>query len=254
MNIAKELPQFRNDDLFRSNSSNPAFSLYLYTIPLRPDRLLRNNGPFYEPGLFAVYLILSLTIMLLGQNKKIYSFPVIILMSAIITTLSTTAYIALSVLIMVYVLISDNISSYIKILFVLFIPVALRIISGLEFMSQKIITDYENEGNTQSRFFAMVYHWELIQNSPFIGSLDTDRLISPNGISMVLVYWGVPFSCVYYFYLYRAIFLLTYNKYRNTIKRYAIPVGSIIVVLITLFSQVASIYPLFLCAIVYRYL
>ena len=56
-------------------TSNEGVSLYLYYLPINTatayTNFIRNNGPFYEPGLFASYLNIAL-VFSLCVNKRLF--------------------------------------------------------------------------------------------------------------------------------------------------------------------------------------
>lgn len=246
ISLAQQFPQFRNDYNYMLNSSNPAYSFYVYTVPIKPELSIRNCGPFYEPGLYVVYLILALTLGLFNKLFSFYSLSSIVLIFAIITTFSTTGYVALVVLLLSYFMFSRKIKFFVKIFLLLFLPSLLTYIFSLEFMTEKINRDMASIGNTQSRFFAMIYHWNLVSNSSLLlGYLGDNREISPNGISMVLVYWGVPATIIYYFFLIRGLFHLIVINNKMEMRVLLSKIVTIVVVLISVFSQVATIYPFF---------
>ena len=61
----------------------------------------RNSGPFWEPGAFAIFIIIALIFNLIN-DKTLWSKKNIVLSITLLTTLSTTGFIAFFVLIMAY--------------------------------------------------------------------------------------------------------------------------------------------------------
>jgi O-antigen ligase len=105
----------------------------------------RNCGYAQEPGCFAVYLCLAIFINLFVANSNKNSKKrFLVLVLALISTMSTTGYVIFIVIIVFYILSKDL--SKALLLFPIAI-IALIYISTLPFMSNKII-DMVNETNT----------------------------------------------------------------------------------------------------------
>ncbi len=74
------------------------FSLIgLNILPVHHSHFIRNYGPFREPGVFQMYLILSLVFGLFYKREQDWK-KTIVLVLALLTTFSTTGYIALFML------------------------------------------------------------------------------------------------------------------------------------------------------------
>lgn len=69
------------------------YFLGLTNVSFKYDSFIRNWGPFREPGVFQAFIIIAI-IYCLFRNKKVNLFEIIILSLALITTFSTTGYIA----------------------------------------------------------------------------------------------------------------------------------------------------------------
>ncbi|MBO4961658.1 MAG: hypothetical protein J6C80_05435 [Flavobacteriales bacterium] len=240
LSFAEMLPQFGNTAEYMQDSSNPSYSLYVFTVSLRDYAIERNSGFTYEPGLYAVYITLALVIHLMSNGINIYSKVSILFLLTIISTFSTAGYASFTLIIILAIIFSRKINALFKILMCLLIPSIVGYIFSLEFMSEKISTNIELDGNTQSRFYAIIYHWEMIKETSYIiGCYYRDTEISPNGLTMVLLRWGIPISIVYYILLFKGLF--SQFREKNIIKKtlYILPI------LVVVFSQVATVYPLF---------
>ena len=73
----------------------------------RTDVLVRNWGPFREPGVFQLFIVVAV-IYELFRKKKSNWIKLVVFIFAIITTFSTTGYIALGVVILAVVLMNKN--------------------------------------------------------------------------------------------------------------------------------------------------
>lgn len=220
------VPQLNNE--FNEISSNPGTNLYVVFIAeavSNVNGIYRNCGPFYEPGLFASFVSIAL-ILNLAQEKKILNFANIVYLLSLLSTFSTAGYIELMLIIVYYVL-SQNSKIY-KIILLSILPFLLPYILKLDFVGSKMADNMAaGSYKAYSRFGAMAYHWEKIKESPIIGyhggtmpntALDSimsdfnGKMISPNGITWVIVYFGIPLAILFYKYLYRSIDYLLPNS------------------------------------------
>ncbi len=256
------VPQFISQT-WLENSSNPGTSLYIYYLSSDiPESfpLFRNCGPFYEPGLFASYIVIALTLNY-THTKKIFNSSNIIFLLTLLTTMSSAGYVSM-VFVLLYFALSSK-KTYIKVTLFLAILLLWEPIYNLEFMAEKIESNImAGEDDASSRFGAIAYHAEKVAVSPFVGymggkmpntSLDIvmghaldEQIISPNGLSYVFVYWGIPLAVLFYIFLYRGLHLLVAN---NCKKWEAVIIY--IIVLSAAFSQTITIQPIILAIAVY---
>lgn len=233
-------------------SSNVGQSLIIYFIPR--DHLIRNSGPFWEPGMFAVFINIALAINLL-KVRKVMNRDNLILIIASLTTLSTSSYISTILILALYFL---GIKRNLKSLFGL-VPVAVGVLLFLnsDFGYAKIV-DNSQDDEAYSRFGAMIYHLESIEKHPVIGTgfqsdnRSVENLISPNGITNVIKFWGIPFSIyLYVLWFLSSKRLIKDNGINNRKKISAIMVY--VILLVVAFSQdvttrhfynILAIYPL----------
>lgn len=218
-------------DEFNEISSNPGTNLYIVFIAeavSNVNGLYRNCGPFYEPGLFASFVSIAL-ILNLAQGKKILESANIIYLLTILSTISTAGYLEVMLIIGYYVL-SQNSKVY-KIILLSLIPILLPYIYNLDFVGSKMEDNFASGSyNAYSRFGAIIYHWEKIKEAPLLGyhggampntALDSimsdfnGKMISPNGITWVIVYFGIPLAIIFYSYLYKSIDYLLPNSRRK---------------------------------------
>lgn len=249
VNMASFLPQMMTEEWIE-NSTNNGVSLYLYYLPLKTSTeyttFIRNCGPFYEPGLFASYLSIAL-VLNFCKNHKLFQKNNIILIIAILSTASSAGYISLALIILYSIFYEEN--KYTKIFMIFLFILLWKPISELDFMSNKIMNNYEGSLETSSsRFGAILYHSEKIIESPFIGFaggalpttnfdrfMDTknlERIVSPNGLSYVFVFWGIPCAILFYIFLYKGI-----RKYIGIEKSKGEIFFIFIVILSSAFSQ-----------------
>ena len=190
----------------------------------------RNCGAFWEPGMFAIFLNIALLINLLINKTALFSLKNIVIIIAEITTFSTTGFIVLFLIIISSLILNKRIE-----LVLLYIPILITILLlsytyvwKLDFMSEKI-SDQVNNANysRSSRFGAALYHFEELKESPFTGvSLGVaerekdqsfeDRVVTPNGISIIFFVWGIPVGLLYFILFYMGLSRwLRFNRINN---------------------------------------
>lgn len=135
--------------------------------------LIRNNGGFWEPGAYVTTLVpafLFSSIIYGLKNKKS-----IIILIAILTTFSTTGYIALFVVFIYYIVLSSYNSMVKYFLIITFVSLSVFAYYALDFLSGKIEyniefvqkADFTTAAN--GRFLALKKSGYAIQQHPLIG-------------------------------------------------------------------------------------
>lgn len=238
ISIAHYLPELRTEE-FLQYSSNPSESIYVYTI--NTANSIRNSGPFWEPGMFTVFITMALAINLFN-GLSLFNMRNIILLLANISTFSTTGYVATLILLAFYVFIGKKVAIW-KLLFLLCIPLVIWQVMSLDFMQEKIMDQMAQTDVSYSRFGALFYHLEKIKLAPLIGygvnewpttTMDimmSSGHVSPNGISIIAVIWGIPLALGYFYLLYKSLAIIFYER------KMIVKIAVFIVVLTLLFSQ-----------------
>lgn len=234
-------------------------SLLIHTSIMHlPNRFIaRNCGMFWEPGAFAGYLILALVFIAI-KNRKFqigpYKKEVFWILIALLTTTSTTGFIVLGFILVVY---SSQNYRYGKILIV---PFVLAIMNyayfSLDFMQQKIEKQYQNaiemDENeiSASRFGALKMDLVYIKSQPLIGNglhVKTRFRFHPeikgdighgNGMSNFIACWGIPFFLLWLYCVYKFI--------RKSSRSIVITFSAILIIILLLQGEQFLNYPLFL--------
>lgn len=239
--LSQSLPQYGLEKLWEvTDLGESMYTCYLFSYSALDSGftastgIVRNYGPFWEPGRFTIFLTIALMIRLYNNPK--FDRKNIILLLADITTFSTTGYIALAILFIGYVAIQKkNIGT--KAIQILFIVACIVLISKLDFMSEKIIDQMNDLQNTHSRFGAMAYHFLQISQSPIIGygshlnKAFNILEMSPNGWTHLLRCYGIPTSIFMLCLLYKGI-----KKYLHT-KIAIIHICALAIILTLAFTQ-----------------
>lgn len=190
----------------------------------------RNSGPFWEPGGFAIFLILALLFNLV-KTKILYSKKNGLFIIALITTFSTAGYIALFIVISGYYILNRKASS--KLTLFIFLGASISIYTNTSFLEKKIDHNmYIADETTSSRFGSAIADYNLFIESPVIGwgrgpmRYGGDEVLffgqeqhRNNGIFILLATYGILGSFLYYFLFYKS--LLTINTYFKFKKMFA---------------------------------
>lgn len=244
LDIGESLPQLGWDNMRETregSTANKSYTLYVYTVYFIDDLLIpQNTGPFWEHGIFCIYLIIAFYLNAIRESKIITKYNIVFII-AIITSFSSTGYVVLIVA-LAFVILQRGGITFSKIFLLVMLLIGTYYISSLDFMTEKI-TENAMSTNESSRFFAMVYHWQQIVKSPFIGygpyleRAFSNLVMSPNGWTQLLRVWGIPFSA----YLLIAFFKGTGNFFRENDNSLFKRIGLFVIVMIAVFPQTLSV-------------
>lgn len=192
-----------NNEIAVSEGGGVNFIIYNFQS-LWIDELIgisRNCGPFWEPGMFAVYIVLGLTLYNFFYRQKIFAFNIVLIIS-LVTTISTGGYIVGIVLLFFCILRKEN--SYKNLLYLpIFICIVVCVIN-LDYIGEKTFKQLNNitVGSDASRFGAMVTQINMIANSPIIGGESVSNYTSgktlASGLLLPIVGLGIPAGILFY--------------------------------------------------------
>ena len=222
-----------------------SYILYDYET-LRIGAFIRNPGPFHEAGAFAVFLVLALMFNI-QYTRKLNSRKNIVFIISIISTFSTSGYLALFLLILFYFSFSKHDIAKKSFALLLFSGIIIYSITTADFLGNKIESKYSTESNknlnqaTSGRIFSFRKAIVSIQENPvfgkglYIGSrgLSTDTDYSGYGWATWVARIGIPLGFLYFFMVYFGI--KKYSIINNFNVKYAF--WGFIAVMIVLFSQ-----------------
>jgi len=207
------VPFFDQITLFQPNRKH--FILYTMELGWKVE-IPRNSGPFWEPGGFVIFLFIAFTFNVV-RTKKMISKKNIIFLIAILTTQSTTGYLALFVFICVYIIIS-----YKKIYTIISVPILIllfmNVYSQLDFMEEKVNKMY-NESKTAgkqkvySRIVSGQVNFQNFLSSPMFGigrffEIAEEENSGNNGTTLLLAEFGL-IGFGYYFLM----MIFSYRRY-----------------------------------------
>jgi hypothetical protein len=228
----------------------PTIIIYTFHEVLRVD--FRNSGPFWEPGAYAIFIIIAMVFNII-ETKQLWSKRNIVLAVAIASTLSTTGFIAFFILIMSYYFVTGNMLKNIIILAIA-IPVGTGLYYNLEFMHGKIDKNIELDDDNTSRVGSGLADMKDFLKNPIIGwgrgemryggkrfSFFTVDQHRNNGLAALLASYGIIVA-----------FTLLYNYYK-TFKTLCISYGfnlqfallSLLILLVMSMGQTIFQYPFF---------
>ena len=265
--LAKTLTSFalvvveKNVDL---NEGNGRYYLGIVTIIINKYQafdFFRNHGPFWEAGAFAGYLMVALIFNTMRTGRLLNQSGVILLI-AIVTTLSTTAYIVLFILMASYMISMKQYKIFKWLLLPVIISVGIMSFFNLKFLGDKVSNTIAmaqnmsiiNDKRVSSRFVDAVRDMRDFQGHEFIGrglNLNTrlseisKRLSLPyrtNGFTQLFIKFGLLFT-IYIFFLLYFNQLVLIKRYRHFHKSFAII--NFLIIILLLQAETYFDYPLF---------
>jgi hypothetical protein len=192
--------------------------------------LHRNSGFYWEPGAHGAFLVLALFYNLFYRKEKLNSRYNIIFIITILTTLSTTTYLALFLVALVYLknyfLRRPWISLF---LLVSVVGIAMLAYNKLDFLNEKINKQIQksNAGTAgESRFSSFMLDVRDMTDHPLIG---TGRNIEMklgknfynvswrqehrnNGVGVLLSTYGILFFFFFFYLVWRGFYKLLNNR------------------------------------------
>lgn len=202
-------------------------TLIFYNLSKEVDRL-RNCGPFWEPGAFGGFLTIGLVFNTIRENKLLVKINSLFIIT-IITTQSTTAYLALFIFIMCYLLF-QNYSKIAKLLVVFVAIGGIVAYQTIPFLGEKIKVEKDDTENSiedkggDARIASAILDWNDIKGYPFSGrglwpETRVDKkfefVMRNNGLTNFLAEWGFLFFFLYFFYYYQGFYIYCKLNHAN---------------------------------------
>jgi len=196
-------------------------TLFFHNIHNTNKFSTRNSGMFWEPGAFQGYLMMVPLLFIdnLAVLWRRYRKHCLVLLAALLSTFSTTGYIAFAVIMLYYVAIKLR-NKFARILLVPVLLMALLYAyTSLDFLGEKIDKQIERatSGNvTVDRLGSAILDWHYIKKNPITGNGLADitryedhlmykELIGgfSNGFTDVVAKFGIIFIIVYFVLIYK---------------------------------------------------
>lgn len=156
---------------------------------------LRNCGPFWEPGAYQGFVNLALLfeVFYLRQQKKLISYPALIYIITVFTTLSTGGYATMFAILSILYLSSNKLSLISKV-FAVVVVLAIfgYLYSHLDFMGDKIAEDADSGHGRLSFDISSVGALQLLIGSGLDPkSFMESSLLAVGSVNMLMNYTGV---------------------------------------------------------------
>lgn len=241
-----------------STQATPIFHFMEATV--RGSELARNSGMFWEPGAFAGYICLALLILVLTKDYSRY-WRHLVLISGLLTTFSTTGYVAFFALLMfaTWTTFSRH-RSPLSIVFALMLAGVvlsgvLYVYQNTSFLQEKVESQMESaeeeeEGSEINRFGNLVYDLDFIRLSPITGwgftaltrvEVDPEAFERSSGqgvgLTGVFLRLGLVGGLLYFYFIYKGFMKL------SNAKREALFATAVVVTLLV--GEQYTNYPLF---------
>jgi len=244
-------------ELFEDHSNFKTYINYenIIIYDLTQINIFRNSGPFWEPGAFGGFLIIAIMFNVL-QTNKLVNFNSLLLYIATLTTLSTTAYLALFLFVIAYLTIIKR-KYRILLLIPIFILIGNWAWNNLDFMKEKMDEQTrefrKGEKITQTtrktRFASGFLDFETALNNPIIGSgISMEQKYSNkqinsikyvhrnNGTMAFLSTYGFIFTFWFFYWYFMAFYRISYHHFKN--EKIILASIMLIIVLVLGFSEV----------------
>ena len=216
----------------------------------------RNSGIFWEPGAFAGYLVVALLLQFIS-SAKIFSKYNILIITTILTTQSSTGYIALFFCLYIPFIKKINQRNFLKFTLLLctFTLASVLPLQTLSFLAEKISLQFfdaldAGEGYELSRFGNAFFDWEAIKDRPIFGwsatpatrnlsEYEIANIISGqgNGLTGSIVRFGIIGSL--------SLFIFALKTYYHYSGKFWIAIFCCTILAITLIGEQYLMFPLF---------
>lgn len=224
----------------------------------------RNPGPFHEPGVFSLFLLVALIFQMIFDKGKITTKSKFLLI-IIITTFSTATFLALYVIFAYKILYDLKVHLIFKMTyFLIFILLALQFFINSEFMYGKISRQYEQAmeksmyERTLGRFYSTRKEFNAIKRAPIFGrglskisevKDETSEIFVRYTFFRTVVEFGLIIFFFYLFHMFRYFRIILKKNNYNIKFSYFIWLALIL----NLYSQSFMLSPLFIYFVFYSY-
>jgi hypothetical protein len=248
--VNKVAPKFdyhdRSQEIY---SAAPHFIIYTINSDRHNHITARNSGPFWEGGAFTGFLMVALIFNFILSKSLFRDIKSIILTIALLTTFSTTGYLAFGILILFFVFI------YTKHLLTKFVWIISAVIlfyisyTQIDFLGKKIDEDIDISFGSKTanlertRFVSAMLDIKELGKNPILGAGVVPRDYSfalmkkynhrNNGVTLIAKKFGILIFILYFFSMYRSFLTVCFM---NNIKA-SFAIFIMIIMFIIGFSQ-----------------
>ena len=176
--------------------------------------LFRNSGPFWEPGANAGFTLMAMFFNIFFENAKVLSKKNILFMLVVLSTLSTTGFFALFVVLFLSPEFNQSVPVKIISIVAIFL-IAEYLFANFDFIGAKILKQMDDtslgDAHT-SRFASARLDLETFTQHPFgfsvydyRGGKRADDDYRTNGVFILLANYGILYFLYYFYNVYRGI-------------------------------------------------
>ena len=258
MNLAPSFLSYSTFKIGLGVITKKSFIIFEFNTQQLSDfgKLVRNCGPFWEPGAFAGFLLLALMFNTIRQLSFFNRYNYIFLIT-ILSTQSTTGYICTFGFILVVFLIYYQYFAALKMLVVATMVAGIFIaFNQLTFLGSKINNEISNikvglELGGDTRFASAVLDWMDISRFPITGRGIWDetrvdekfeRVLRNNGLTNLVARWGVFMFFIFFYLYYKSLYAFCKTYKSNLLM----PIAILILIWVASFSENYYEAPLFL--------
>ncbi|MEI6555025.1 MAG: hypothetical protein WCL70_05525 [Paludibacter sp.] len=190
-----------NNIFYSSDTNRTYWSSLIFVFNPGQWQINRNSGFMWEPGAFAMMINWAIIYNYFSSRMK-FNRKIIIYIIALFSTFSTAGYLAFFVFLIGTVIKSSSIKYQIPLLIVVvFFAIYL---SNLDFIGDKLdiyVSQYQENEVVDNAYLKpklnrlQIFFYEIEQTLkyPFGFGNETDfKFIGDNGLSKILVMWGIP--------------------------------------------------------------
>lgn len=230
-----------NPEIIKLSGGTEQFILYTYENARTSD-IVRNPGPFYEPGAFASFLVFGIIFNTL-ISKRFLNYKNVVMIIALVTTFSTSGVVGLLIFLSFIPFNLKNLFFVFKFFILLgVLGLSYYTYTNTEFLAQKIETQYTDAQQrdlnqvTSGRFYAATKSVYVLEKYPIFGrgllsqtKADVDSAEATEyGFLSFFANIGIPLSILYILFFVRALKFYT--------GRYNMPPSFTVFTVLCLFS------------------
>lgn len=244
-NIINHIPSFLSYQYEVFDTQMDRKTLVFYNL-VREDGMIRNFGPFWEPGAFGGFLIVAIIFNTIKESKLSTKINWLFFIT-IITTQSTTAYLAIITFVCFYLLF-QNYSIGAKFLVVIIGIGGVIAFQTIPFLGEKIINENKNTQDAidskggDTRMASAILDWQDIKVYPLTGrgiwpETRVDKkfefISRNNGFTNFIAQWGIFIFIIYFYYYFKGF--MAYCKIYNANK--IMPILMLLIIWLISFSE-----------------
>lgn len=166
---------------------------------------MRNCGPFWEPGMFAVFLVIALFLHNIVEKQNL-RFCNVVLIIGLVTTFSTGGFLSGMIVLIAYSITARK-NYFISLLVIVCAIFIWQYLMSLDYIGAKLLDQMANTelGSDVSRFSAFLTQLEMIKDHPILGGarfsdyLNVGNKTLASGFLLPYVRYGIPIGSLYMF-------------------------------------------------------